>query len=135
MPSILFIQNYNNVNIGLILSSCICLVSAILQLVSDLQMHKFRKNKKGVINIGLWKISRHPNYLGEILMWWRIYFMLLSISINYWYMFFDPLVNNLMFLIISIPLMEKRQIKNKPEYAEYINNTGKLLPKIIKYFF
>ena len=130
-PSILFVKHFAEVNAGLIFAALICLTAALIQFFSDFQMHKFRKAcSKGINNKGLWKLCRHPNYLGEILMWWGVYFMLLSVSIDYWYMFFAPLANNIMFLVISIPLMEQRQLKNKPEYSDYIQTTGKLLPKI-----
>ena len=53
-----------------------CLLSILaftMQGIADVQMHKFRKNRNSVfIRNGLWKYSRHPNYLGEILMWWGI---------------------------------------------------------------
>ena len=57
--------------------SVICLLvsfgAAIMQGIADVQMHRFRKNRNGTfIRIGMWKHSRHPNYLGEILMWWGV---------------------------------------------------------------
>ncbi|MDL2228506.1 DUF1295 domain-containing protein [Odoribacter sp. OttesenSCG-928-L07] len=115
------------------ISLIICIGAALLQLFSDIQMHRFRKNNKGKIcNTGLWKISRHPNYLGEIMLWWGVYFMLISVAPQYWWTIFGPLANNLLFVFISIPLMEKRQLKNKAQYAEYIKVTGCLLPKLKK---
>jgi steroid 5-alpha reductase family enzyme len=133
IPGFYVLQLDLNPNIWTYLSCALCVFAAVLQLVSDIQMHRFRKNNKGrVCNNGLWKYSRHPNYLGEILLWWGVYFILISVAPQYWWTIFGPIVNNLLFVFISIPLMEKRQIKNKPEYVEYIKITGSLLPKIGK---
>lgn len=74
---------------------------------------------------GLWSISRHPNYLGEILMWWGIYIIYLTAAAgdSSWEMLLLPaagaLANTCLFVFISIPMMEKRQIANKPGYSEY----------------
>ena len=112
----------------MIIGFVISISAFILQMISDIEMHKFRK--KGthtLINVGLWKYSRHPNYLGEILMWWGIYFMMLPLLNNYWFLFAGALVNNLMFLFISIPMADKRQSK-KEGYELYKKNTHMLLP-------
>jgi steroid 5-alpha reductase family enzyme len=71
---------------------------------------------------------RHPNYLGEIMLWWLVYFMLISLDITYWWTFIGALANTLMFVFISIPLMEQRQMVQKPAYRDYVNSTPKLLP-------
>lgn len=104
----------------------ICIAAATLQLVSDKQAHGFRKEHRGeVCTIGLWSRSRHPNYLGEIMMWWGVYVIYLT-GINgmqTWQEILIPAVgaiaNTCLFVFISIPMMEKRQLANKPAYAEY----------------
>lgn len=101
----------------------ICMAAPTLQLVADTQAHRFRKAHKGqVCDIGLWSWSRHPNYLGEILMWWGVYVFLLTESnpsANLLIPAVGALVNTCLFVFISIPMMEKRQLANKPAYAEY----------------
>ena len=104
----------------------VCISAATLQLISDTQAHRFRKEHRGeVCTIGLWKRSRHPNYLGEILMWWGIYLLYLTIGISdhSWEVVLLPavgaLANTCLFVFISIPMMEKRQLANKPGYADY----------------
>ena len=106
----------------------------VLQGVSDIQMHKFRSKKTGgFIRDGLWKYSRHPNYLGEILMWWGIAIMSFSsleginlpISLM---LFIGAIVNTLMFLFVSIPMAEKHQASRKPGFEEYKKETRMLLP-------
>ena len=108
------------------LSLAICLAAACLQLVADTQSHSFRRGHRGqVCNVGLWKHGRHPNYLGEILMWWGVWLMYVSVAgikEKPW-LVAGPVLMTCMFRFISVPLMENRQLKNKPGYAEYRKST------------
>lgn len=56
--------------------------------------------------------------------------MLFFASPALWPTIVGPLVNTLMFVLVSVPLMEKRQLKHKPAYAAYIKETGALLPRL-----
>lgn len=104
----------------------VCISAATLQLISDTQAHRFRRDHRGeVCTVGLWNRSRHPNYLGEILMWWGIYILYLSIGLSEYSLGIvllpavGALANTCLFVFISIPMMEKRQLANKPGYADY----------------
>lgn len=105
----------------------ICISAATIQLISDTQIHRFRKTHQGQFcNVGLWKNGRHPNYSGEILFWWGIWVMYAS-AFGIDYLVFAPIAMTALFLFISIPMMEKRQLANKPGYAEYRKNTRLLI--------
>ena len=129
MLPIAFAFNKDNTFNPLAIIGFVISISAfLLQMISDIEMHKFRAKKThALINVGLWKYSRHPNYLGEILMWWGIYFMMLTVLPSYWFLFIGALVNNLMFLFISIPMADKRQ-SQKEGFDLYKKNTHMLLP-------
>ncbi len=102
--------------------------AAGLQYFSDRQAHAFRRQHPGgVCDRGLWRYSRHPNYLGEVLLWWGVYGALLSVSPGEWITGLGALANTLLFVFISIPLMEKRQLARKPAYAAYRRRTSALL--------
>lgn len=106
----------------------ISLLAATMQGIADCQMHSFRRSGKGgFIRIGLWKHSRHPNYLGEILMWWGIAFACISAMPESWYLCLGALLNSLLFAFVSIPMAEKRQSR-KDGFAEYKSQTRVLLP-------
>lgn len=128
IPGFFVIDAAEPANILTVFGFLLCIVAATLQLVSDTQRHRFAKAHKGqVCNVGLWKHARHPNYFGEILMWWGLWLMYLATSkgghsIQDWCAL-GALLNTCLFRFISVPLMEKRQLKNKPEYAEYRKNT------------
>lgn len=128
IPGFKLIEMNPEANIFTCLACLLCIGCAVLQFVADGQIHRFIKEHKGrVCNVGLWKHGRHPNYLGEIMMWWGVYFMLLSVAPDMWTTGLGALLNSAMFLGISIPLMEGRQLKNKPEYAEYKKKTRVLI--------
>lgn len=115
-------------NTGSVVFFILSILAVILQLVSDTQMQKFRNGKTGgFIRNGLWKYSRHPNYLGEILMWWGVALAFISAVPSMWYLCAGALVNTLMFLFISIPMADKRQAK-KDGFDEYKKQTRILLP-------
>ncbi|MBQ3253697.1 MAG: DUF1295 domain-containing protein [Acholeplasmatales bacterium] len=101
----------------------------VMQGIADIQMQKYRNERlTAFIRIGLWKYSRHPNYLGEILMWWSVSLLVLVTLQNHWFLFIGALVNNLMFMFVSIPMAEKRQMKLKEGFLEYKKETRMLLP-------
>lgn len=103
-----------------------------IQGLADYQMHQFRKSNQGKINNqGLWKYSRHPNYLGEIGVWLAVFTFGLGAGLPWWPYILCPLSMAGMFVVISIPMMEKRQ-SAKPGWEEYKKQTGKLLPKRIR---
>lgn len=113
-----------------VIGSSIILIGTLLELVADLQMKTFIKNRTSrseVINIGLWNYSRHPNYLGEITIWFGAALVLIIARINYWLWFVGAIVNLLMFLFISIPMEEKHMKEYKPEMDNYIKSTSCLL--------
>lgn len=116
--------------LGFILSAIIGFGGVIVETISDIQMIRFKKSQSnnGKINqSGLWKNSRHPNYFGEIAFWISLFLFSMTIS-NRWILLFCPLVIFLLFVFLSIPIMEKRQLSNKLGYAEYKNKTNLLLP-------
>jgi Predicted membrane protein len=114
----------------------VCIAATLIELVADTQRHRFAREHKGEIcNVGLWKHGRHPNYFGEIMMWWGMFVMYVSVPSLYetccvgfhaWYII-GPVLMTGLFLFVSIPLMEKRQLKNKPGYAEYKAKTRRLI--------
>lgn len=108
----------------------IILLGTLLELIADIQMKIFikkRTSKSDIINIGLWKFSRHPNYLGEILIWFGLASCLVILYPMYWYYFAGAIINLLMFLFISIPMEENHMKEYKPGMEEYIQKTSMLL--------
>tara|TARA_X000001036_G_C20631572_1_gene787402 strand:+ start:639 stop:1493 length:855 start_codon:yes stop_codon:yes gene_type:complete len=106
----------------------LCFIGVLYEIISDQQLYNFKKNNTGIINSGLWKYSRHPNYYGEILFWWGIYFYGVS-SGTVFNWIFAPIAMTIMFLYVSIPWIENKIIKTRPKYLEYKNKVSVLSPE------
>lgn len=127
-------------NIAITLDNIHCLVflavslgAVVLQCASDIQMHKFRKDKREgktaepFMRRGLWKHSRHPNYLAEILMWWGVGLSASIVLPNSWFVLIGAVANTLLFAFVSIPMADKRQSR-KDGFDQYKAETFALLP-------
>ena len=112
---------------GLVIGFLVCIAAATVQLIADRQIHDFRAANPGkYCDVGLWKHGRHPNYFGEISFWWGVWIMYAAFGGLDWFIC-GPIAMSAMFICISIPLMEKRQLQNKPGYAEYRKQTRMLI--------
>ena len=128
LPAVYALREGLVANAASVLCLCLSLFAAVMQGVADIQMHKFRKNRDGAFNRhGLWKYSRHPNYLGEILMWWGVGLAVLCAAPEASYLLAGATANTVLFLTVSIPLAEGRQSR-KEGYREYKKQTRMLLP-------
>lgn len=106
--------------------------ATILEMTADNQLYQFRikeNNPIAVMRFGVWRYMRHPNYLGEILFWIGLALMAYTpyttVSI-----FSGSILVIVTFLLISVPMLEKRLLKSKPGYDIYMKSTWALFPKI-----
>lgn len=98
--------------------------------VGDQQLKAFLKDPKSrgkVMDKGLWKYTRHPNYFGEATMWWGIF--LISMAPRYlWWNIISPLTITFLLLLVSgVPMLEKKMMKDR-KYREYARKTSKFFP-------
>ncbi len=128
LPAVFVFVYGGSINVGSVIFFAVSLGATALQGVADIQMHAFRKRKTGgFIREGVWKYARHPNYLGEILMWWGIGLAAVCVLPRMWYLLAGALANTLLFTFVSIPMAEGKQSK-KEGYAAYKKETRALLP-------
>lgn len=128
LPAVYAILEELSANIASVLFLCMSLGAALMQGIADIQMHKFRKNRTApFIRVGLWKYSRHPNYLGEILMWWGVALAVIFSAPSSWYLASGALANTILFFSVSIPMADGRQSR-KDGFDEYKKATRMLLP-------
>lgn len=123
----------NGSNYFAIIGAVVVAAGAVLEIVSDHQVHEFLRTTKEMktCQLGLWNYSRHPNYLGEISIWFGLAIPAIIQYPTIWYVYPGCILMFLLFYFISIPLMEKRQIKRRNDYKTYQKTTSKLfiLPK------
>jgi steroid 5-alpha reductase family enzyme len=131
LAAILFISSNPELNPLMILGSLMMTLAVLIQLISDEQMKAFKKKNQGqnlCIEEGLWKYSRHPNYFGEIMVWWGLYLLYLSHAKTMDLYSLAPILMTSLFLFISIPWMEKKIISTRPNYLEYQQRVSMLIP-------
>lgn len=99
--------------------------------IADSQLHAFGRIRKPgeTLRTGLWRYSRHPNYLGEIMIWWSLWLFGLAADPE-WAMLaiLSPIAMTAMFLGFSIPALEKRSLERRANYQEIIDTTSMLIP-------
>ncbi len=128
LPAVYAVREGLTANVASVLFVCLSLGAATMQGIADIEMHKFRKNRNGAfIRLGLWKYSRHPNYLGEILMWWGIGLSVVCAAPHAWWLLSGAIANTALFLAVSIPMADGRQSR-KEGFSEYKKQTRMLLP-------
>jgi steroid 5-alpha reductase family enzyme len=109
----------------------VALAAVLIEAVADRQMRAFTgdpANRGHVLGRGLWRYSRHPNYLGEVGFWWGLLLFALAAAPDWWWTVIGPVIMVLLFVFVSIPLMDRRSLARRPEYAEHMRRVPALLP-------
>lgn len=106
------------------------LLGFLWEATGDYQLSRFKANpanKDAVMDKGLWRYSRHPNYFGECCLWWGYY--LIALAAGAWWSLPAPLLMTLLLLKISgVSLLEKDIGERRPGYNDYIVRTNALIP-------
>lgn len=122
--------------VSIIAFGVLWLVGFVIQFIADSQKFIFKskaENKDRFMNEGIWKYSRHPNYFGEIVMWWALALQGIFIYQGFqWLYFIGPVFISLMLIFVSgIPLLAKSaeaKWGTDPAYREYRAQTSLLIP-------
>lgn len=108
----------------------IWLVGVTFETVGDIQLARFKAqpgSKGKVMDRGLWRYTRHPNYFGDFCVWWGIY--LVAAAGGAWWAIFSPIVMTALLMRYSgAGLLEKTITRRRPEYEEYIRTTNAFFP-------
>jgi len=132
MPVILILSQQNT-PLGIIdyAGIALWLFGFFFEAVSDHQLNQFKRNPANtgrIIQSGLWQYSRHPNYFGEITMWWGIFLLALQMDGWYWAVISPVLITWLISGVSGVPLLEKKYQDN-PEFKAYAERVPVLIPK------
>ena len=113
-----------------IIALTLWLIGMSFEAISDMQLARFKSsanNRGKVLNTGLWRYSRHPNYFGEFCIWWA--FFLFAIASGYWWSIVSPLLMTILLLKVSgVSLLESTITERRPQYANYIRTTNAFFP-------
>ncbi len=112
-----------------IIGTLLWAIGITFEAAGDWELASFKSdpnNKGKVMDRGLWKYTRHPNYFGDALLWWGIFLFALP---HGWWTVISPIVMTTLLMKISgVALLEKTLVKTKPQYTEYVRRTNAFLP-------
>ncbi|MCR5456778.1 MAG: DUF1295 domain-containing protein [Clostridiales bacterium] len=109
----------------------VMILGVSLEFVSDRAIHRFLRENKGqnrTCDVSIWHYSRHPNYLGEMTFWTGVFISFACVLPDIWYFGLGFFLIILLFLTVSIPMMEKHNMERRPDYEEYKARTSVLIP-------
>ena len=98
--------------------------------VGDEQLRRFRADpahRGQVLDRGLWRFTRHPNYFGECLLWWGVY--LVAVSAGAWWAAVGPLLLTWLLLRVSGVRLLEEALADRPGYADYVGRTSSFVPR------
>lgn len=113
-----------------IIGLSVWIIGYLFEAISDYQLYVFMRDpthKGHVMQTGLWRYSRHPNYFGEVLMWWGVYFITLSVPYGWTAIITPTTITMLLLFVTGIPWVEAAMADN-PEYQEYKTHTSVFIP-------
>jgi steroid 5-alpha reductase family enzyme len=105
-------------------------VGFFFEAAGDWQMARFKANpdnKGKVLDRGVWRYTRHPNYFGDATQWWA-YYLVAATAGGYWTVFSPLLMTVLLLRVSGVALLEKSLTEAKPAYKEYIETTSAFIP-------
>jgi steroid 5-alpha reductase family enzyme len=114
------------------LGIAIFIFGLVYESLADWQMSHFkaRPDSRGqVMDQGLWRYSRHPNYFGEFCVWWGFYLLALSADAPDWVLISPLLISFLLLKVSGVPLLEKDLLDRRPAYREYQKSTNSFFPR------
>jgi steroid 5-alpha reductase family enzyme len=118
--------------IGLLdaVAAVVTLSAVGIELVADEQLRAFRKARREgeILARGLWAFSRHPNYFGEVSFWWGLFLFALAADPGAWWAGAGAVAISALFVFASIPLLDKRSVARRPEYADHMKRVSALVP-------
>jgi steroid 5-alpha reductase family enzyme len=105
------------------------LVGFFFEAAGDYQLARFKAdpaNKGKVMDRGVWRLTRHPNYFGDAAQWWGFY--LIAAAAGGWWTVFSPVIMTLMLLRVSGVTLLEKTLSTRPGYEEYIRKTSAFIP-------
>jgi steroid 5-alpha reductase family enzyme len=106
------------------------LTGIVFEAGGDYQLARFKRRSDSagkVLDSGLWRYTRHPNYFGDFCVWWSFY--LFAVAAGGWWSLASPIIMSLLLLKVSgVAMLEKTIAKRRPEYSTYIRQTNAFFP-------
>jgi steroid 5-alpha reductase family enzyme len=109
----------------------VTLSAILIEGIADQQLRAFAlsdKKPEDIMDKGLWSVSRHPNYFGELLFWWGLSLFGVAAVPFVWWTLSGGLAMTFLFVVISIPMLDKKMLGKRPHYAEHMKRISGVVP-------
>lgn len=114
-----------------LLGAAVWLVGFVFETVGDAQLARHRRdprNRNTVLDRGLWRYTRHPNYFGDALVWWGLGLVAVRTPYGTWALIGPALMTFLLVRVSGVKLLERDIAQRRPDYAEYVRRTSAFFP-------
>ena len=115
-----------------IIGMIIAIIGILFETIGDAQLKAFKAdsaNKGKVLDTGLWRYTRHPNYFGDFCAWWGIWLVAAQVGWPVWGAVVGPIFLSFTLMKWSgVPMLEKGMQKTRPKYADYVAKTSGFFP-------
>jgi len=129
---VIYVSSVQNPPLGYtdVVGALVWTIGFFFESVGDYQLRRFMRdpmNKGRIMTSGLWRFTRHPNYFGEVAMWWGIFLIALSVPGGWWTIIGPATITFLILKVSGIPMLEAKYQGN-PEFAAYQRRTSSFFP-------
>jgi steroid 5-alpha reductase family enzyme len=114
------------------LGALVCAIGIGFEAIGDGQLARFKAdpaNAGRVMDRGLWRYTRHPNYFGDACVWWGLFAIALGTPLGPWSVVGPVLMTFLLLRVSGVPLLERSLAKRRPDYAAYASRTSAFFPR------
>jgi steroid 5-alpha reductase family enzyme len=114
-----------------VLALLVTAAAILVEAGADRQLRRFLSSPRTpgqILDTGLWALSRHPNYFGEVLFWWGVWLFGFAADPSRWWTVVGPVGITALFLGISVPMMDKRMLSRHPHYEEHMSRRSGFVP-------
>lgn len=118
-----------------VVGATLAVIGILFETVGDWQLARFKNdaaNRERVLDTGLWRFTRHPNYFGDCCVWWGLYLIAAESGIGIWALPGPVLLTVLLTRWSGMPTIEGRLRRKKPGYEEYVRKTPAFVPWLPK---
>ncbi|MBD3308242.1 DUF1295 domain-containing protein, partial [candidate division KSB3 bacterium] len=113
------------------LGIAVWLFGFVFEAIGHWQLMRFKRNPHNagkILDCGLWAYTRHPNYFGEMVVWWGLFLITLETPNSWWTVISPLLITGLLLKVSGVTLLEKTMLETRPQYQAYRERTSAFFP-------